>query len=604
MRRLSAILALGAVWAGGASAAVADPIPEKPSMNQIPEFTGGAWTPQPVSMVDAPTPPRHPFMAPNDRSNLHDDAYQTDTANWQGPLGREPARLSFSNTGVCGSITFDVKDRLVTVCVGPARPVLRMLDPATLKELASMDLPPRQSVPANLFQDFTGGGYFYLDNRDRAVIPTTTRHIFVVGETSAPGFRVEHDYDVSGTLASDDKVISALPDWSGRIWFATIRGVVGTVDPGSGAVKALNTHEPIGNSHAVDETGGVYIVTDGALYRFDADAAGAPKVTWRQPYANTGEVKPGQTEHGSGTTPTLMGRDYVSIADNADPMNVVVYKRAKTIAGSRLVCSQPVFGQGTGSTDNSLIGTARSMVVENNYGYTGPTSTLGGATEPGVERVDLDADGKGCHTVWRSTERSPSVVPKLSLENGLVYVYTKDPDPALDDPFYLTALDFRTGKTVWKRHAGNGIGFNNNYAPVMLGPKGTAYVGVLGGMVALRDRTPPARVKRPDGASGPRAPKLLLGLYGLHHRGSARRTCAPGDVRALVTGRDKRNIRRAVFSFGPRRGLRRVRDDARAPFALRLRRRALRPGRTYSVRVQITLKDGRRLTLSRTFRAC
>ena len=62
-----------------------------------------------------------------------------------------------------------------------------------------MDLPPRQSVPSNLFQDFTGGGYFYLDERDRAVIPTTTRHIFVVGETAAPGFRIEHDYDVSGS---------------------------------------------------------------------------------------------------------------------------------------------------------------------------------------------------------------------------------------------------------------------------------------------------------------------------------------------------------------------------------------------------------------------
>ena len=147
------------------------------------------------------------------------------------------------------------------------------------------------------------------------------------------------------------------------------------------------------------------------------------------------------------------------------------------------MCSQPVFRKGAGSTDNSLIGTANSMVVENNYGYTGPASTLGGATEPGVERVDIDADGKGCHTVWRSAERSPSVVPKLSLENGLVYLYTKDPDPAMDDPFYLTAVDFRTGKTVWKKRAGNGVGFNNNYAPVILGPEGTAYVGVLGGLV-------------------------------------------------------------------------------------------------------------------------
>jgi hypothetical protein len=283
---------------------------------------------------------------------------------------------------------------------------------------------------------------------------------------------------------------------------------------------------------------------------------------------------------------------------------VVVYHRAKGFAGQRLVCEQPVFTKGAGSTDNSLIGTANSMVVENNYGYTGPLSTIGSATGPGVERVDIDADGTGCHTVWRSMERSPSVVPKLSLENGLVYLYTKDPDPNMDDPFYLTAVDFRTGKTVYRRLAGNGGFYNNNYAPIVLGPEGTAYVGVLGGMVALRDKAPPARVTRPSGVTGPRAPKLLLGLYGLHRRPTPRRTCAPRGVRALVAGRDKANVRRVVFSFGPRLGLRRVRDDATAPFALRIRARTLKSKRRYSVRVAVTLKDGRRLALSRTFRAC
>jgi hypothetical protein len=299
-----------------------------------------------------------------------------------------------------------------------------------------------------------------------------------------------------------------------------------------------------------------------------------------------------------------MGRDYVAITDNADPMDVVVYKRGKEVAGSRFVCSQPVFRPGAGATDNSLIGTARSMVVENNYGYAGPQTTEGGSTEPGVERVDIDADGSGCHTVWRSQERSPTVVPKLSLENGLVYVYTKEPDPQRDDPWYLTALDFRTGRTVWKRLSGRGLGFNNNYAPVTLGPDGTAYVGVLGGIVALRDRTPPARVQRPSGVFGARAPKLLLGIYGLHRRRTPRRTCAPRGVRALVAGRDRRLVRAVEFVFGPRLGLRRIRSDARPPFSLRIRKRRLRSGRSYRVLARVTLRDGRRLTLTRIFRAC
>ncbi|MDQ6916124.1 MAG: hypothetical protein M3155_10005, partial [Actinomycetota bacterium] len=474
---------------GWAPAAAADPIPQSPPKGSIPDFVGGPATPQPISFADAPTPPRHPFMAPNDRSNIHDDAYQTDTVNGPGPLGRDMETLSTSQTADCASVTFDRQGRIETVCVGAQRPTLKLFDPRTLDELASFDLPPRQpGNPTGIFSDFSGGGYFYLDDQDRAIVVTTTRHLFVIGQTAGPGFQLERDYDLSGVVPSSDKLFATMPDWSGRLWFVSRNGIVGTVSPASGAVKVLDTHEPIGNSFAVDETGSTYIVTDAAMYRFDAAADGTPKATWREVYANDHTVKSGQTEMGSGTTPTLMGSDYVSITDNADPMDVVVYKRARSVGGSRLVCSVPVFAKGQSSTDNSLIGTARSMIVENNFGYNGPQSTIGGATVPGVWRVDIDADGQGCHVVWRSNERSPTLVPKLSLENGLVYLYTKDPDPALDDPFYLTAVDFRTGRTVYRKHAGNGLGYNNNYAPVTLGPDGTAYVGVLGGLVALRDR--------------------------------------------------------------------------------------------------------------------
>jgi hypothetical protein len=43
---------------------------------------------------------------------------------------------------------------------------------------------------------------------------------------------------------------------------------------------------------------------------------------------------------------------------------------------------------------------------------------------------------------------------------------------------------------VFKRLAGTGFGYNNNYAPVTLAPDGTAYVGVLGGLTVFRDAAP------------------------------------------------------------------------------------------------------------------
>ena len=459
------------------------PIPQGSSTAE--PFIGSPAAPDPVSM---PRVPRNPFMAPNGRSNIHDDAYQTDTYRWGGPLGQDIGTSSAFFGRECASITFDSKGRLVTICVGADHPVLALLNPQTLEPLATMDLPPRNASP-NPFQDFSGGGYFYLDNHDRAVIPTaSTRQILVVAETRVagePAFEVKHAYDVSSAVGPNDSMISVLPDWHGRLWFATKKGIVGTVARRGGKVRAKDMGEPIGNSFAVDENGGVYIVTDAALYRFGTRRGGKPKVIWRRTYPNIGVVKPGQTQKGSGTTPTLMGHDYVAITDNADPMHVVVYRRARHVNGKRVLCREPVFDMGSSSTDQSLVGANRNLIAENNYGYTGPSATEDGkSTAPGLTRVSIRG---GCHTVWESDERAPSVVPKLSLRNGLVYTYTKPPRDDGEDNWYFTALDYQTGETVYQRFSGEGLGYNNNYAPVTLARTGTAYVGVLGGITRFED---------------------------------------------------------------------------------------------------------------------
>jgi hypothetical protein len=492
------------------------PIPGDPNGSSVTPFEGSTAGANPVDGGAAP--PRNPFMAPNPRNNIHDDPYMSDTYRISGPLGdgAEPSTL-FSRE--CGSVTFDSAGRIVTVCVGLDRPVLALLDPHTLQTLAAMPLPLRN--PASLsgaFTDFSGGGYFYLDDHDRAVVPTNDHHLLVISITDGPGFAVSRDYDLSGQIPANEGIVSALPDWSGRLWFVTRGGEVGTIDPSDGSVRTMRlAGEGISNSFAVDETGGVFVVSDKALYRFDANAKGAPEVSWRVVYPNSGIHKPGQSDAGSGTTPTLMGKSWVAITDNADPMDVVVYRRALRLrppkahrkrgrtagkrrakAKARLVCSAPVFPPGAGSTDNSLIGTNRSLVVENNYGYTVSAGNLNGSESvPGLTRIDVvkrkEKRGKHtrrgrkerfrCRPVWTSDERAPSVVPKLSLANGLVYTYTRPPRSDGVAAWYLTALDFRSGRTVYRRLAGTGFGFNNNYAPVTLGPDGTAYVGVLGGLV-------------------------------------------------------------------------------------------------------------------------
>lgn len=487
-----AIVAVAAI-AAGAPAQAAVPIPQNPAeLEGLDAFSGKVAKRHPVF---APRVPRHPFMAANGRNSVHNDAYQTDTYRNSGPLGRRTRIFSQSIDGMgglgsCGiTIAFDKRGRLITTCISATSVELRLMDP-DLDTVASHQLPPRIIPPGVNPLQSPGGAYFYVDNKDRAVV-SIGRQIFVVA-IRGNGLERVRTYDLTSVVPADDQLNSALPDWSGRLWFVTRQhGIVGAVDPASGrALGTRRTGEAIGNSFAMDETGGVFVVTDKAQYRFDATRAGKPKVSWRQPYDNVGVKKPGQFDAGSGTTPTLMGKKYLSIADNAARMQVVVMRRAKRLPRGqrRVICEQPVFRRGAGATENSVIATGRSMIVENNYGYFPPpdATSNGKTTRPGVERVDIRRGGKGCRTVWKSSEISPSTVPKLSLASGLIYLYTKP--KGTPDAWYLTAVNFHTGKTVWRRLMGTGVLFNVHYAGITISPSGVLYTGVLGGTAAVADR--------------------------------------------------------------------------------------------------------------------
>src|SRR3954447_17482563 len=372
-----------AAFAATAAVAAAAPQPTTPIATSgpapsLPAFIGAPATAKPVKGVPAAW--RNPFMAPNPLSGVHNDAWQSDSyTQYGGPLGRSPKTLSNAISRVCISITFDSKGRIVATCSNLNGPHLYLMDPRTLAVLAEYTLPftPAAGNPAT---NTTGGAYFFLDSHDRAVVATADRkiNVYKLDESGAdPQWTQGPTYDPSPCLDPGDRMPSALPDAQGRYWFVgRTKGSVGVLDPKTGKCGGVVLNEEIENSFAT-ASDGVYIVTDKAQYKFRAGADLKVKQVWRsQDYGNTGQQKPGQFNAGSGTTPTLISGwtkkerkspapEYVAVTDNADPMDVVVY-RAKT---GKAVCTVPVFKKGASDTENSLISMGRSLYVENNYGY-------------------------------------------------------------------------------------------------------------------------------------------------------------------------------------------------------------------------------------------
>jgi hypothetical protein len=251
---------------------------------------------------------------------------------------------------------------------------------------------------------------------------------------------------------------------------------------------------------------GVYVVTMKKMYRLGLDAEGKPQIVWEAGYDNSGNMKPGQYNAGSGTTPTILGEGkYVAITDNAEQMQVVVYRTDEQLdpGEDRVVCKVKVFEGygGAGAGSNSLVGLRNSIIAQNTYNYLFEwedangqvTGTLKEPGYPGMERIDIAPNGRGCTKVWANKDVHTNMVLRLSTRNGLIYSQDRRYDETNDVyAVYWIALDFRTGKVVWEQLAGTFAPsdppvFDNFWAPIGIGPNGAIYAANYGGVTMIRD---------------------------------------------------------------------------------------------------------------------
>lgn len=462
--------------------------------NDVPASIGDAVSARPLPPQNFPA---HPLLAEPQRSSMHAGSYNTDVSDYAGPLGNNTVakhRAFGRIMGVTPNISFDDAGRIISVGLNLNRVVLYALDPETMETIAEYEMPKKEN------RDNSGGAYFHLDHKNRPIIAPNDNTIKVLelvqNKNGTMRWDVAEQYELGDTLPDGANIHDVMPDWEGNLWFVTTGGVIGYRNMESGdyhLYELPDEGEIVQNSFAVDENG-VYMVSTHALYMFEIDAdTQKPSPVWREAYERGKEQKVGTLSHGSGTSPTLIGDDLITIADDGSPStHVMVYKRGRDIEGDRVVCKQPIFEPGFSATENSLVAYENALIVQNDFGHDYMGNAL--ETAPGVTRVDVNEDRNGCTTVWESKMQSQSL-PRLSTATGLVYVYTfKLPfEGAKTGGWYLTAMDFDTGEELWDRLIGTGSGgfwdkYSSVTAPVVIGPNNAAYVGIRTGIVMVKDQ--------------------------------------------------------------------------------------------------------------------
>ncbi|MBW2143876.1 MAG: hypothetical protein JRG75_05705 [Deltaproteobacteria bacterium] len=461
--------------------------------SRISKLTGGkplesyAGVPADSKPLPAIPMPSHPFLNNRGYAGAHADSYNSGVQPHAGPLGVNPvvhSRMVSWGFGGCSTQAFDSKGRIISSGVGFLKSRLVLLDPKDLAILATETLP------------FFSGWYIRLDDQGRIIIPTGDQaiRIYEIREKdSGPSFSLVNTYDLSEVIPEEGQhrflsnPFDVVPDWNGNLWFAIFRpAIVGYVDPDTGKIHSMILSGEILENGLCASRDGVFFVTDHHLYGMrEQPGKGQPEVFLKFEYERGSGIK--ALSRGSGTTPVLFGGgSLIAFGDNAEPRpNVLVYRLDDVEDSKRLVCKVPVFEPGQSALENSFIGYGRSLIVENNYGFSVFGDSSGGA--PGLVRIDVREDLCGCDIVWQNDLVASGCGAKLSTGNGLIYQYSLETGTGWVNAWYFTAVDFETGNLVWKIYAGSGKQWDNAMLTLSIGQNGELTAGLVSGLASLRD---------------------------------------------------------------------------------------------------------------------
>lgn len=304
--------------------------------------------------------------------------------------------------------------------------------------------------------------------------------------------------------------------YDGYLVFATLGGVVGVVDRDFQEQPQYIKldGETISNSFALDEKGGIYVVSSKYMHKFvwdgkklsDRSEDGA----WKSAYDVDGEAGGIKLDAGSGSTPTLMGfgddeDKLVVITDGSEVMNIVAFWRdeipadftqqagtkSRRIAGQMKVNfgqdqleeaqseqSVAVLGYGAFVVNNSLpdkLPTKLENVVVSGVTREGPK---------GVEKFEWDPKKNQWKRAWANPHvNAPSVVPMVSAGSNQAYF-----NRYVEGAWEITGVDWDTGEVKTRLILGDSQAFNGAYSLIQLLPNGDLVYGGLTGYLKINTK--------------------------------------------------------------------------------------------------------------------
>lgn len=479
-------------------------------------------------------PPHNPYIADSAWPMTHRNPYVQASSPLPGPTSRESLAFPRYQAGgiinVTQAMSAPYDDGTIVAWGSSMNNVYK--NTVSASRLARID---RVKKPDAInFANATTGAYTLLDKDNHFYVPGPGKlyaYTDAIEGDAHSKIRLARSFTLPANSLRDepknDPIVGLNMTWDGYIALATKRGTVMVVKRDFTEFHYLQlgngTGEEVSNSIAVDENGGIYVVTSQSMYRVQwtgtslslDSATGA----WQSGYENGADVQvPGRLGAGSGSTPTLMGTGnqdkFVVITDGQQVTHLVLFWRDEIPADwqpiapgkdRRIAAEVPVnYGNPdivrSMSEQSVLVSGYGAVVVNNDYRITRQSENplaanlLNGLVvffsntqryAPfGVEKFDWNPVTRRVDVAWINNEIScPNGIPTMSTASNLFYCIGQR-----KGVWNLEALNWDTGASVFYRPMSALPIHNSFYASTQIGPWGDIWSGTTTGVVQLAPR--------------------------------------------------------------------------------------------------------------------